>query len=60
MGVKYNIHDPNDDKYYYCCSNDCPCNDDHDIFTNPAIGHTSYGRRYFDTLVNIPNTKDTE
>ena len=34
MGVKYNIHDPNDDKYYYCCSNDCPCNDDHDIFTS--------------------------
>jgi len=34
MGANYNIHDPNDDKYYYCCSNDCPCNYNYNFFTS--------------------------
>jgi hypothetical protein len=25
MGIYNNIHDVNDDKYYYCSVNDCPC-----------------------------------
>ena len=26
MGNAYNIHDPANDNYYYCPSDDCPCN----------------------------------
>jgi hypothetical protein len=34
MGPNYNIHGVDDDKYYYCSSNDCPCNDNYDIFAS--------------------------
>jgi hypothetical protein len=26
MGNANNIHDPSDDKFYYCPTDDCPCN----------------------------------
>jgi hypothetical protein len=25
MGIYNHIHDVDDDKYYYCSANDCPC-----------------------------------
>ena len=25
MGSNYNIHETNDDSYYYCPNNECPC-----------------------------------
>jgi hypothetical protein len=32
MGIYNNIHDPNnDDSYYYCSRNDCPCHQ-HDFY----------------------------
>jgi hypothetical protein len=32
MGIYNNIHDPNnDDEYYYCSRNDCPCHG-HDFY----------------------------
>ena len=32
MGIYNNIHDPNnDDNYYYCSRNDCPCHN-HDFY----------------------------
>jgi hypothetical protein len=27
MAANYGIHDDNDDNYYHCSRNDCPCND---------------------------------
>lgn len=27
MAANHGIHDPNDDAYYHCSRNDCPCND---------------------------------
>lgn len=27
MGPNYNIHSHDDDSYYYCPNNDCPCHD---------------------------------
>jgi len=27
MATNYGVHNPNDDSYYYCCNNDCACQD---------------------------------
>jgi hypothetical protein len=32
MGNAYNIHGTDDDNYYYCPNNDCPCNGSSDDF----------------------------
>lgn len=45
MGHNNRIHNVNDDLYYYCSRNDCPCSDiyvfDIDHSYNPAMGSTS-------------------
>ena len=34
MGANYNIHGTNDDLYYYCPNNECPCRGTTDHRTN--------------------------
>jgi hypothetical protein len=45
MGSNYNIHAPNDDNYYYCPSEDCPCNGSSthrdDYWRNNSYGYDS-------------------
>jgi hypothetical protein len=53
MGIYNNIHDPNnDDNYYYCPVNDCPCHQ-HDYYDSSR----NYNNVYFNYDNNDDSTK---
>ena len=49
MGIHNGIHTTDDDHYYYCPNNDCPC---HDNYFYDASGNFDYNPRR-DDLNNI-------
>jgi hypothetical protein len=42
MGIYNAIHDPDDDLYYYCPRNDCPC---HDHYFYDSSGNYDFNDR---------------
>jgi hypothetical protein len=42
MGPNYNIHNVNDDEYYYCPNNDCACNGSSNHRGNDYYGTNDY------------------
>ena len=52
MGIYNNIHDPNnDDNYYYCPNNDCPCHG-HDFYDS---SRNNYNNVYFNNDNDSPS-----
>jgi hypothetical protein len=60
MGIYNNIHDPNnDDSYYYCSRNDCPCHG-HDFYDSSRNINLKYEyNNEHDVYFNYDNHDDS-